>query len=270
MDQVIESSLQNIQTSMRSSYLSREVFLTVILPPDYSLRPYPVLWLNDGQDIPALNLEPLCNTLMLKKQTKHFVIVGIHADENRMDEYGTMESADFKNRGARAGLYAEFVTKELLPLIRSSYNVSFDKKNNVFAGFSLGALSAIDIAWNYPEQFGKAGIFSGSLWWRKRDTNRGYKESRDRIIHQVIRNGAKKNGLKFWFEAGTHDETNDRNKNGIIDSLDDTIDLIKELKAKGYDQPDDITFVVVKDGEHNQQTWSEVMPHFLNWAFGLK
>jgi len=40
-------------------------------------------------------------------------------------------------------------------------------------------------------------------------------------------------GLKFFFECGTADETEDRNGNGIIDSIDDTKDLISALINKG-------------------------------------
>ncbi|MBC8045814.1 MAG: esterase family protein [Fimbriimonadaceae bacterium] len=265
-----KNDVQVISTNVNSSFLGREVDLTIILPPDYSLRPYPVLWLNDGQDIPALDLVKIVEELFETDVVRHFVIIGIHANEDRMQEYGTLEMADYAKRGGRANLYAEFVVQELMPAVRSNYHVSFATKNNVIAGFSLGALSAIDIAWNYPTHFGRVGVFSGSLWWRKRAVNKWYKDDRDRIIHQVIRNGEKREGLKFWFEAGTLDETSDRNNNGLIDSLDDTVDLIKELTAKGYDGQKDIQFVVVKGGEHNQQTWKEVMPNFLIWAFGRK
>jgi enterochelin esterase-like enzyme len=71
--------------------------------------------------------------------------------------------------------------------------------------------------------------------------------------------------LKFWFQTGTNDETDDRNKNGIIDSIDDTTDLIKLLKGKGYA---DIVYREVEGGEHNPKTWGEVLPDFLIWAFG--
>lgn len=253
---------------MRSEFLGREVKLTFLFPANYIKRPYPVLWLNDGQDIPALELEATISNLMEAGVLKDFVTIGIHANEDRLNEYGTLEMPDYANRGAKAALYAEFLTDELVPLARREFNLSISVADNVIAGFSLGALSAINIAWNYPNLFGKVGVFSGSLWWRKRALGRWYKDDRDRIIHQVIRSGEKREGLKFWFEAGTADESSDRNKNGLIDSLDDTVDLIKELSAKGYDGRKDIQFVVVKGGTHNQDTWKEVMPHFLRWAFG--
>lgn len=87
-------------------------------------------------------------------------------------------------------------------------------------------------------------------------------------MHSVIKNTANKPGLKFWLQTGTHDETADRNKNGIIDSIDDTIDLIKELENKGYNRPADIQYLEMVGGTHNVATWAEAMPKFLVWAFG--
>jgi enterochelin esterase-like enzyme len=254
---------------IRSSYLSREVQLTIILPPEYGSKPYPVLWLNDGQDLPSLSMEETLLRLYRRKSIQDCVVVGIHANEKRLQEYGTMEMADYNNHGAKAGLFAECLIQEIIPYIRSAYNVSKELTKNVIAGFSLGGLSALDIAWNYPEYFGKVGVFSGSLWWRKKAYSKGYRDDQDRIIHHVIRKSAKREGLQFWLEAGTDDEKGDRNHNGVIDAIDDTVDLIRELKEKGYDD-DDIRFVLVRGGEHNQTTWGEVMPHFLRWAFAAK
>ena len=76
--------------------------------------------------------------------------------------------------------------------------------------------------------------------------------------------------MKFWLEAGTADETEDRNNNGIIDAIDDTMDLIKILEEKGYRQDEDICYEEVEGGEHNYDTWSKVLPKFLQWAFGKK
>lgn len=254
---------------LKSTYLKRDVSISIILPPEYVQKPYPVLWLNDGQDIPSLQLINTLENLYAKNEIHPHIVVGIHANEQRLQEYGTLEMADYNKRGSKAGYYTEFVINELLPYIRTTYYVSKDPNKNCIAGFSLGALSALNIAWNYPEHFLKVGVFSGSLWWRKRAINRWYKDDRDRIIHQIIRNSEKREGMKFWFEAGTNDEAGDRNKNGVIDSIDDTVDLIRELKLTGYTDHDDIEFVLVKGGEHNQGTWGQLMPHFLKWAFPL-
>jgi hypothetical protein len=59
----------------------------------------------------------------------------------------------------------------------------------------------------------------------------------------------------------------DRNDNGIIDSVDDTQDLIKELIEKGY-TTSDIHYSLIEDGQHNAKTWAEVIPEFLKWGWG--
>jgi enterochelin esterase-like enzyme len=75
-------------------------------------------------------------------------------------------------------------------------------------------------------------------------------------------------GLKFWLQTGTEDENEDRNKNGVIDSIDDTLDVIRALQHLGYREGDDIHYLEVIGGEHNLPTWARVMPDFLQWAFG--
>jgi hypothetical protein len=64
------------------------------------------------------------------------------------------------------------------------------------------------------------------------------------------------------------DEIRDRNKNGIIDSIDDTLDLMKELEAKGYSPENDIRYLELKDGKHDVPTWARAMPEFLKWGWG--
>jgi hypothetical protein len=64
------------------------------------------------------------------------------------------------------------------------------------------------------------------------------------------------------------DETKDRNQNGIIDSIDDTRDLINELVSKGYNPESDIYYLEMPDGKHDVPTWGRAMPVFLRWAFG--
>ena len=68
-------------------------------------------------------------------------------------------------------------------------------------------------------------------------------------------------------QFGTEDETADRNNNGIIDAIDDTVSLIDELKRKGYSD-NDIEYLELKDGRHNVPTWARAFPDFLKWGWG--
>ncbi|GAB3786255.1 hypothetical protein GCM10028818_49340 [Spirosoma horti] len=257
--------------SLQSVPLNRTVHLTIILPPSYQTTKvaYPVLYLNDGQDLPRLHMTGILDSLYQKMAIRPFVLVAIHAGD-RIQEYGTAARADYMNRGSKAALYTDFVLTELLPYIKKHYRIRTEPGQSVFAGFSLGGLSAFDIVFHHPERFSRAGVFSGSFWWRSKSTADGYRDETDRIMHDLVRKGTYHANLKFWFETGTEDETSDRNNNGIIDAIDDTTDLMDELVKKGYQRDQTIRYVELEGGKHNQETWSAIMPDFLTWAFAIK
>jgi enterochelin esterase-like enzyme len=250
-----------------SSLLGRTVKLDCFLPTAVQdPGSMSLLLINDGQDMEQLGFHAMVNELYGSGQITPVLCVGIHAGEDRKLEYGTAAYLDFKGRGKKAALYSRFIFEELIPYITHTYKVeSFKEKS--FAGFSLGGLSAMDIVWNHPEEFSKAGIFSGSLWWRRKSIEEGYDEDSDRIMHIIVREGEFYPWLKFFFQTGTEDETGDRNNNGIIDSIDDTLALIDELKKKGYEMDRDIVYVELEGGKHDVPTWGMAMPLFLKWAF---
>jgi len=263
----IEMTITENKISINSDLLNRTVVCDILMPDELDeAQPLNLLLLNDGQEIEALGVKQTLQNLYNDNFIKPLVLVAIHAGDERLQEYGVAGKPDFKKRGAKADLYTQFVKTELLPAI-AQLLPGKEFETTAFAGFSLGGLSALDIAWNNPDIFNKVGVFSGSLWWRSKELGKGYTDA-DRIAHAMIKETAANPKLKFWLQTGTLDETADRNKNGIIDSIDDTIDLIKELEAKGYQRPQDIRYVEVVGGKHDAPTWAKAMPKFLCWAFG--
>jgi enterochelin esterase-like enzyme len=267
-----ESTIWNKHTieGLHSLILDRVVNLEIFTPPgfDKTHETLPVLVLNDGQDSEAMQLLSILNSLSNDNKIAPFIVVGVFCGD-RIQEYGVAGKPDYKKRGSRAKEYSRFIIEHLLPTMAHKYRIELNHPKNTIAGYSLGGLSAMDLAWNHPEYFPRIGAFSGAFWWRKRELNQRYTEG-DRIMHQVIRKSRKRNGMKFWFMAGSKDETSDRNNNGIIDAIDDTLDLIAELIKLGYKPYYDVSYLEVKDGEHNVPTWGKAMPEFLIWAFGKK
>ena len=252
---------------MHSRFLKRNVNVDIFYPVrngNKNQKEIPTLFLNDGQDARQLRLQKTLTSRYRNKAKADIAVIGIHAGD-RINEYGTSGTPDYMGRGWKAGQYTSFLLEELMPFIRKEYSFAMDSRITAIAGFSLGGLSAMDIAWHHPEYFTRVGVFSGSFWWRKKGLQDHYKDS-DRIMHDRIDSGSHKPGLEFWFEAGTNDEKSDRNNNGIIDSIDDTLDIVKSLKNAGYSD-NSMTYVQVEGGEHNFHTWSQVFPQFLEWAF---
>lgn len=253
------------QKAFASHFLKRYVILDVYLPktiePGSSLS---LLILNDGQNLDEMPFAPLLNGLLQSGQVAPLLCVGVHCNKDRIDEYGTAERQDFAGRGKKAKAYQQFLTEELLPFLHTEYAIDSFRQKSI-AGFSMGGLSAIDTLWNYPDVFDAAGVFSGSLWWRSKDLNDGYEDDHDRIMHQLIREKKFLPGKRFYFTTGSLDETADRNNNGVIDSIDDTLDLIHELEVLGYQTESDIHYHNDEQGRHDVATWGKALPSFLLW-----
>ncbi|ACU06242.1 putative esterase [Pedobacter heparinus DSM 2366] len=254
---------------LKSVYLERDVALEFFIPEGLmGNEPLNLLLLNDGQETVGLGLQQMLNSLYQGFKIEPLVVVAIKAGADRLQEYGVAGQPDFLDRGSKAAAYTDFIIKELFPFVHGEVALPINGKR-AFAGFSLGGLSAFDLVWNNDRYFDAVGVFSGSFWWRKKDLKDGYTDD-DRILHQSIAATAAKPELKFWLMTGTEDELADRNRNFIIDSIDDTVDVIKALLKKGYQRPHDITYYEMVGGKHDVHTWGRAMPAFLCWAFGRK
>ncbi len=255
--------------SLNSVYLGRIVQVDVYLPEGLvDMRETSLLLINDGQDLEQMGLAGILADLYGRGMLLPLLCVGIHAGAARKMEYGTAGLTDYQGWGAQADAYTRFIFEELIPAVRRQYRAP-QLRDKAFAGFSLGALSALDIVWRHPQEFVRAGLFSGSFWWRVKDkSDPEYDEATDRIMHQEVRKGDYYPWLKFFFECGTEDEKEDRNHNGVIDSIDDTMDLIGELEAKGYQRERDIRYLEIAGGRHEVATWARVLPEFLLWGWG--
>lgn len=257
------STIEQESITLDSAFLQRPVICDFYFPPNFQTTPaVHVLIINDGQNLEEMKFTDILRDFYDAEQLP-LLCVGVYADKNRKLEYGIAGKPDYEGRGARAGDNSSFILKELIPFVFIKTE-GREVSRFMIAGFSLGGLMALDLAWKHPDVFSVAGVFSGSLWWRSiSQDDPEYDDDTHRIMHQEIRNGSYKKGLKFFFQCGNMDETMDRNNNGIIDSIDDTRDLIKELEAKGYKEPDDIYYLEMPDGKHDIPTWGRAMRVFL-------
>lgn len=248
-----------------SEYLARTPLIRVFLPAGYrdSGATYAVLYANDGQDMEAVGLARTIDSLVAGDKITPVIVVAVHAGESRLQHYGTSGQPNAQGLGAAAHSYEAFMTRELLPLIARRYRVN--PGQSAIMGWSLGGLSAFDLAWRNSENFSAVGVFSGSFWWRTDDSTAQSKQA-SRIIHRRVRETARVPRLRVWLEAGKNDERDDRDGNGVIDAIQDTRELIDELSRKGMREGPDLEYLEVEGG-HNPETWGTVLPRFLAWAF---
>lgn len=249
-----------------SNLLEREVRIDFFTPSDYADNDetYPIIYFNDGQDMPRIKLVESLQEMIEAGSIPPVIIAAVHASYNRMQEYGVSAQADYAGRGSRAGLYTRFVMEELLAFTQQHFRITQEREKRIFAGFSLGGLMAFDIVWHQASHFGKVGVFSGSFWWRSKPVE-AHDPDANRIMHDILYRSQKREGLKFWLQTGTEDEKEDRNNNGVIDSIDDTLDIIRALRYLGYEQ-EEVHYVEVGGGKHHPKTWALVLPDFLKWC----
>lgn len=242
--------------------------VTVYLPPGYAPtrpQPYPVLVALDGQTMPQWRLAETLDALVTAGAIEPVVVAAVPASAERIEEYGTAGQPDFAGRGRHAKAFQDLLAGEVLPWLRETHHVATDAARTGIFGASMGGLCAFDTAWRRPQLFGCAGIFSGSLWWRADNAGVAAQQA-SRIAHRRVREAGTRPDLRLWLQAGTRDETADRDGNGVIDAIQDTTELIDELVAKGFRRGTEVVYHEIAGGEHHESTWAWALPEFLRWA----
>lgn len=225
---------------------------------------YPVLYVNDGQDMVAVDMLGVLDSLQQAGAMAPVLVVAIHATERVLD-YGTAEIPNAQGLGTRAGEYQRFLLEELMPAIEARYRAIPGPAATGVMGWSLGGLSAFDLAWRRSDRFGTVGVFSGSFWWRTDDSSPAARQA-SRIMHRRVRATTDKPAIRMWFETGLQDESADRDNDGVIDSIQDTEELLGELTLKGYRRGADMVHLTI-EGRHDLPTWKRLLPEFLTWAY---
>lgn len=238
----------------------------VFLPPGGVTKHTPLLVALDGQNMAAWELSETIERLAAAGEITPPLVVAISATKDRIEEYGLAHTLDYAGRGKKAAAFQRHVLEFIVPEVRKRYGLSAHPQRTAIMGASLGGLSALELAWVHPDVFGTVGVFSGSLWWRGEDGD-WRAAQRSRLAHKMVRETAGRPALRLWFEAGTEDETDDRDGNGVIDAIQDTTELIDELATKGFQRETDVTYHEIAGGKHHEATWAEALPVFLKWAF---
>jgi enterochelin esterase family protein len=144
--------------------------------------------------------------------------------------------------------FAGFMAKELVPWVRSHYNVTKDPKQTVVAGYSAGGLASAYVGLRHSEVFGNVLSLSGAFWWsfehnggvcgpRCPDSGgTGGENSRDAttegnfMVKEFL--ATPKLPLRFYLAAGTFEIDRDGGGGNILES---TRHLRDVLLAKGYE-----------------------------------
>ena len=150
-----------------------------------------------------------------------------------------------------SGLYAEFVEKEVLPLVEKTANVKLtkDPEGRATMGGSSGGSAAMIMAWYHPEWYHRVLTYSGTYvnqqWpWNPAVPHGAWG------FHETLIPKSPKKPLRLWLQVGDRDNYN---ANTMRDNMHDWVvaneEMAKALAAKEYDYQ----FVFAKNCGHTDR-----------------
>lgn len=232
--------------------LKRQRRIWLYLPLDYdkSKRSYPVLYLQDGQNVfdaatayaGEWGVDEYLNQLAIRQAC---IVVAIDNGGNqRMQEYNPYTNKQFGKAEGKA--YSLFLAKTLKPYIDKHYRTMTGPRFTTIAGSSMGGLISFYTAISYPEVFGNAGVFSPSFWIAPKI----FEEAEKRLPHLA--------SSAFYFYGG--------GKEG--DSLIENLTKMQQLfgKQPGLRQKT----AVIAAGQHNEKFWQAAFPGFYRWLLKVE
>ena len=237
--------------------------LYILVPPSYrsSDRRYPVLYMHDGQNLfdPALSFAGSWRVdramAVLAAEGLEAIIVGIpNLGARRLDEYGPFYDRTYRH-GGRGAEYIDFVAGTVKPLVDRRLRTRPEPAATGLMGSSMGGLISLYGLAARPDVFSFAGALSPSLFFA-RDRILGWLRTvpalRARVfVSMGTAEGAGRTAIKRWRRAHTHIARVQR--------------LVRALEKKGLDPNRDIMRVVVHGGQHNETTWSAILPDALRF-----
>ncbi|MGM5469901.1 alpha/beta hydrolase [Flavobacteriaceae bacterium LMO-SS05] len=249
------ASKQVSSFTIEAPQLESQKTIWMYLPKGYqnSNKPYPVIYMHDAQNlfdaetsfVGEWKIDEFLDTLLNNDEA---IVIGIeHGGEKRIDELTPFHND--KYGGGQADDYLNFIIKTLKPYIDSNYRALSNTEDTIIWGSSLGGLISLYALIKYPETFGKAGVFSPSIWINKNE------------LFKFVKNATIDPDKRFYFLIGSEEgETVEAASTMVSDQH----DMVQLLKDKGI-LDNHIMDIVIPNGHHNETLWSTNFPDAYDW-----
>jgi enterochelin esterase family protein len=245
-----------VTTSHAAPYTRR---VAVYVPQQYvpgTIAPFIIG--TDGPDTPLF-------TALDNLIAEHLVpvMIAISMGNGGGDAQGSERGLEYDTM---SDVYAEFVEKEVLPLVESRFKVKLTKDPEARAtmGISSGGSCALIMAWYRPDLYHRVLTYSGTYvnqqWPYNPQTPHGAWEFHE---HLIPNSPAKP--LRIWMEVGDKDALN---PNAMRDGMHDWVvaneNMAKVLAAKGYHYQ----FVFARNARHAERSVKEqTLPEALEYLW---
>jgi predicted alpha/beta superfamily hydrolase len=249
---------------LRSRIFRNARLLRVWLPPNYdasSATRYPVLYLNDGQNLfdPATAFAGVdwragttTQHLMAEGKIPAIIIVGIdNTGKNRVREYIPYRSLEPRLLSPQGKRYPEFLLREVMPVIEKYYPVAKGPEHMGLGGSSLGGLITLYTQLALPGVFGRLLIESPSLWVGKGKILEDCRNFRDWPYRIYLGMGTREVGNVSKDAKAVND----------VRELENILRRAKLGKAR-------LKVVIEEGAGHTEAAWAARFPGALEFLFG--
>jgi len=193
-----------------------------------------------GADGPDRTLFTALDNLIAQHRVP--VMIAISIGNGSGDAQGSQRGLEYDTM---SGLYAEFVEKEVLPLVEKKYNVKLtkDPDGRATTGCSSGGAAAMAMAWYHTDLYHRILSYSGTFvyqqWPYNPETAHGAWE-----FHETLIPNSPKKPLRIWMHVSDRDNliTRDNYHDWVLANE----RMAKALAAKGYPYQ----FVFAKNAVH--------------------
>ncbi len=251
------ASVAVLDSAFAMPQLGRTRRVWIYLPPGYrgSQRRYPVLYMHDGQNLfdaatsyaGEWGVDETLDALRARGDGGTIVVGVDNGGTRRFDEYSPWRNARFG--GGEGDAYTDFLVHTLKPYVDAHYRTIPDRLHTGVAGSSMGALISLYAGLEYPEVFGRIGVFSPAFWVAPE-------------LYAFARHSAPLPGTRIYMVTGGREGTTPQQVVRDHQAMADT------LAAAGFAPGRDLVAVVRPDGTHSEGFWRREFPAAYRWLFG--
>ncbi len=245
-----------VTTSHPAPYTRR---VEVYVPKQYvpgTVAPFIV-----GTDGPDPALFTALNTLIAEHKVP--VMIAISVANGGGDAQGSERGLEYDTLSGR---YAEFVEKEVLPLVEQRYHVrlTHNPDGRATMGGSSGGACAFIMAWYHPELYHRVLSYSGTFVNQQWPYNPKTPGGAWDLEHRLIPASPAK-PLRIWMEVGDRDLLNPNvMRDGMHDWVQANEDMARALAAKGYHYQ----FVFARNAGHvDHAVQEQTLPEALEYVW---
>ncbi len=243
-------------------YLNTRRVIRVLKPLNYNIRKkYPVLYIHDGQNLLSFDHTSISGkSWEIDKHLKHCIIVCIdNLEQKRINEfipftlnYNVLKFyAHYSNASSEkmyGDAYADFVVKQLKPIIDKQYSTLSDFENTFIVGSSLGAVISLYIVSKYPNIFSGIGLFSIASHFLNKDYF-------DYILSKQLNNDS-----KYYLSVGTKEGfSDDLLSNAYLNNFNDIFKILTSKELNVYSK-------IFPGAVHNEHEWKKQFKCFMKFV----